>query len=330
VEEADVARLARERGVGIQEAAREARYAFFSRVAAEWGASRIALAHHADDQVETVLFRLIRGTGTRGLAGIPPVRGPIIRPLIDIPRDHIVAYCHAHGLPYRTDPSNRDMRYRRNRIRWALIPLLEERYNPRVREAVVRMARILRDEDDFLEGYAEGVYRSIAREVEAPGPDGSRAEVGEVFIARDALARLHRAVQRRVLRLALSRLRVPGKALGWDVIDRVLGGGDGVYPLPGGVAARVEELELRLQRQRPRTEAPGFDFPAAVPGVYRLEGIGCQLRLWREEAAVHRQEGLRGLLSAAAAEGEPGVWEAAIAWEAVRPPLRLRSRRPGD
>src|SRR5690606_7110870 len=201
VEEADVARMARQRGVGIQEAAREARYAFFSRVAEAWGAARIALAHHADDQVETVLFRLIRGTGTRGLAGIPPVRGPIIRPLIDVSREDIVAYCRRHRLPYRTDPSNRDMRYRRNRIRWELIPLLEERYNPRVREAIVRMARILRDEDDFLDRYADGVYRSIAREGEAPGPDGSRAEVQEVFIPRDALGGLHRAVQRRVLRL---------------------------------------------------------------------------------------------------------------------------------
>src|SRR5690625_1796301 len=287
IERTDVAALARTRGVGIQEAAREARYEFFLRLAKERGADRIALAHHADDQVETVLFRFLRGTGPKGLAGIPPVRGAIIRPLIEVTRETILDHCRRYDLPFREDPSNLDMRYRRNRIREELIPLIEERYNPAFRSAMIRLARIHREEDEFLEGYAADIYRSLAQEIAGPGAEGEPPVPSEVFLSREALAALHPAMARRVVRRALSRLRMPGKAMGWDVVQRVLEAVGGPFDLPGSIVCDPRPEEIHLYRRSSYTSKGGFDFPVTVPGHYRLGGDGGHIRLWREDVAAH-------------------------------------------
>lgn len=338
-EEADVAALAREQGVGIQEAAREARYRFFQRLARRWGADRIALAHHADDQVETVLFRFIRGTGPHGLAGIPPVRGPIIRPLIEVPKAAILQHLRVHGLPCRTDPSNVDVGYRRNRIRLELIPYIEERYNPAFRRAVLRLADILREEQDFLDEHGHGVYRSAAREVYGPGSQGEEAEVTDVYLSRDVLAQVHPAMRRRVVRIALARLRVSGKRLDWELVQRVLEGKGGPVDLPDGVSACFGPGEIHLYRRRLPAPEGGFDFLVDVPGRYRVGPRGGQVRLWRDDAAALYREGVAALLAELQEgekrrEGAPdfqlGPWEAALDWDRLRPPLRLRTRRPGD
>lgn len=338
-EEADVAALANERGIGIQEAAREARYRFFQRLARRWGADRIALAHHGDDQVETVLFRFIRGTGPRGLAGIPPVRGPIIRPLIEVPKSAILEHLRAHGLSYRADPSNVDVGYQRNRIRLELIPYIEERYNPAFRQAVMRLAHILREEQQFLDEHGQGVYRAAAREIQGPGSDGDGAEVSDVYISRDVLAQVHPAMQRRVVRTALTRLRVSGKRLDWELVQRVLEGEGGPMDLPDGAVAHFGPREIHLHRRRPPASEGGFDFPVDVPGRYRVGSGGAPVELWLEDAAALYREGVAALL-AELREGEKGkngdsgspdgTWEAALDWDRLRPPLRLRTRRPGD
>jgi tRNA(Ile)-lysidine synthase len=163
----DVASARRPHG-GLQEAARRARLAALVELAARRGASRVALGHQADDQAETVLFRVVRGTGLRGLAGIPYRRGPFIRPLLDVTRAEIARYLRRRSIPHVDDPSNADLRFARARVRHALLPLLAQE-NPRVREALVGLASAARaasldaDDDDVPADIGRRAASVVAR-----------------------------------------------------------------------------------------------------------------------------------------------------------------------
>ncbi|HEX6972374.1 MAG TPA: tRNA lysidine(34) synthetase TilS, partial [Limnochordia bacterium] len=226
-------------GLSLQMAARRARYAIFSELARAAGA-RVAIGHNADDQAETVLMRLIRGTGLRGLCGIPPVRGVFIRPLLGIPRAAIEAYCARFALPVRHDPSNASDAYLRNRIRRRLIPLIEREYNPRFRAAANRLAALLQADDAFLSDAAAEAYRRVARRepcgrwylpeevpfalAEEESASGAADEPGAVFAVRlDAaeLAALPLALRRRVVLAALREVGADAARLGVDAIDAV-------------------------------------------------------------------------------------------------------------
>ncbi len=209
---ADTRALAREGRLSTEEAARQARYAFLSRVAREWGPGpagpvRVATGHTADDQAETVLMRIIEGTGPHGLAGMAPLREEdgyvIVRPLLFARRRETLDYCRRLGLQARVDASNRDLRYRRNRVRAELIPFLEG-YNPRVVEALVRLADLARREGGFPE--AELLVRG-------PVPAGERPFAG-LPVAGETVIHLPRAdfmalderAAARLIREAVARL----------------------------------------------------------------------------------------------------------------------------
>lgn len=181
-------------GESTQDAARKLRYEALTAAAAEVGADRIAVGHTADDQAETVLMRLLRGTGLTGLAGIPPVRDGIIRPLIEVWGDQTRDYCRRHGLPVIDDPSNQSDRYLRNRVRHDLIPYIERQYNPAFRAALCRVAELARAEDEWLEAQAAQAYASAAVAGES-GPGWSR-------VRALGLRSLPVALARRVLRYA--------------------------------------------------------------------------------------------------------------------------------
>ena len=118
------------------------------------GADRIAVGHTADDQAETVLLHLLRGSGLRGLCGIPPVRAPIVRPLIHVSRADIMDYVRSHRLLFREDPSNDQRQYTRNRIRLDLLPALRQHYNPRLLQTLCRTAQLLADDEAALQAMA--------------------------------------------------------------------------------------------------------------------------------------------------------------------------------
>ena len=123
-------------------------------------ANKVALGHNLDDQTETLLMRLIRGTGTKGLGGISPVReGKFIRPLIEIPRTEIMNFLNKNNINYRIDKTNLEDIYHRNSIRLSLIPLLEKEYNPNLKQTLARMAHIIRQDNLYLEELAEKEYR---------------------------------------------------------------------------------------------------------------------------------------------------------------------------
>ena len=147
---------------GIEVWAREARYAFFQESAVATPLDYIATAHTQDDQAETVLFRLMRGSARRGLAGIPPVRDNwLIRPFLHCSRRAIDAYTKEKKLPYVTDPSNADLRFTRNKIRHVLLPFLEQEFSPQIRRHLASLAETTREEEDWLEELATNARARI-------------------------------------------------------------------------------------------------------------------------------------------------------------------------
>ena len=233
----NVAARAKRRRQSLETAAREARYAFFARVARERECPHVLLAHHADDQVETLLFNLLRGSGAAGLAGMSAhstrrvggIELHIHRPLLGVWREEIDAYIAAHALEFREDASNADPRHTRNRMRHEALPALEKAFGREVRRAMWRSAEILRAEDALLDSLV---------------PAGIAADIDTA-----ALRALPLAIQRRTLQ---AWLRAQGVAdVGFEEIERVralLDGPRAKVNLPGGVHARRRAKKLFIER----------------------------------------------------------------------------------
>jgi tRNA(Ile)-lysidine synthase len=220
----EVRQLRLEEGSNLQERARDERYGLAEELAARLGLQIMATGHTADDVAETVLMNLARGSGLRGLAGIPPVRGKIQRPLIEITRREVLDYLEELDQPYRTDPTNLTGKYARNRVRLEVLPILEELY-PGAARNVARAASLAREDLEVLEAMATGV-------VERRGE--------EVVLPLDALFGLRPALRRHAVRLAYSTLLPDAAPLPSALVETVLGlveGGEGtrMLDLPGGV-----------------------------------------------------------------------------------------------
>lgn len=302
VGEAHLAEVLQGGGANVQEAARDARYGFLQRTAEELGADRIAVGHTVDDQAETYLMRELRGSGAHGLAGIPPVRGNIIRPLIDASRTDVMAYLEGKGVSYVTDPTNLKPKYLRNKVRLELMPVLKG-YNPNIARTLARSADILRDEDLFMDSYAESLLPGLT------ASDGGWV----VRLTESVWAGLPLAVKRRVVRLLAGRLKGDQLGIGYEHVEDALGvldagaTGRGV-DLPGGV--RVESSYGMPVFYRPDGMPSGFEYPMPVPGIVDIPGIGSIVA----GPAPYTQDGV--------------VVE--FDMDRLAGPLSVRSRRPGD
>ncbi|MCF6290170.1 MAG: tRNA lysidine(34) synthetase TilS [Desulfobacterales bacterium] len=194
---------AENKGLSLEHAARDLRYAFLDKTAAREQADKIGLAHTADDQAEELLIRLIRGTGRAGLAGMKTIRaGRYIRPLLAIPKDELLRYLHDREIPWLRDSSNQDRSLLRNRVRQELLPFLAQRFNPNIRETLLRTATILQDEEALLAELcataAAGIFsqstdRQASEKDSAPPP---------LTLNLDRLRQQPRALQRRLLETA--------------------------------------------------------------------------------------------------------------------------------
>ena len=245
----DIAAAAKQTGRSLEDAARQARYAFLEDTAERSGAERIATAHHRQDNAETILLNLTRGTGLQGLTGIPPVRGQIVRPLLEVDRKDIDRYIKENNIPYVEDETNADPAYaRRNRLRLEVLPLLEE-IAPGCTGRMTRTAALLREENSHLQEEAAALL---------PPDQGEH----ESSIPVNLLKKQDEAVARRLVRLMASRL---GRELTAGQTEAVLRlGSGGCQDLGGGIFAvrkahrliisRKKELplgrELRMGKQR--------------------------------------------------------------------------------
>ena len=291
---ADVRARAARDGAGIEAAARDERRAFLETVRGAEGARWIALAHTGDDQAETVLLRLLRGSGSAGLGAMRARAGRVLRPLLGVTRADVVDHLAAHGLDWREDPTNADPKILRNRVRHELIPYLEARFNPALREALARTASVLAAEADVLRRTAASI--AVRR----------RGRVA--ILARAETVAAPRAIGRLAVRAAI---RSAGglRAVTLDHVDAVLdlaarpSASGRRLPLPGHREAAIHFDEIRVGP--PSSTAAAFDVALDVPGRAALPD-------GRVLVAQPRRRGGAGVVALPVG------------------PLTVRNRRPGD
>jgi tRNA(Ile)-lysidine synthase len=328
----DVPALARREKRSLEDAARVARYRFLREVA---GGQPIAVAHHADDQVETLLLHWLRGSGLAGLVGMPPRQGDIIRPLLVISRAEILAYCREHALTPLEDLSNRDPRFLRNRVRHELLPLLQE-LNPAIRRTLLRNAEVARIDLAWLETQVDSCWRSTV------------VSEQEQMITLDApaLRALPLSVQHHLLRRVTARLcegQSPLEPRHFLLLERLLteqaGGEERRLHLPGRLRAVIQTHSLRFGRRPTPEESNPLPLAAdelrlSIPGEAALPGTS-----WRVAAQPLPAKLARPVRDALEQEnwpevwrllGPPDRWAVYIDGASVSEHILVRTWRPGD
>jgi len=311
---ADVPAYIAHHGLSPEAGARELRYAALREAASAFRASIVALGHTLDDRAETFVLNLLRGSGVDGMAGMPATRSTCdlhyVRPLIDCSREQIEAYAKTNRIPFREDPSNRDRRYVRNRVRHQLMPLLET-FNPSVRHAVARASEALTDVSDYLNDEADKLLQ--------------RAYIGsdDTGCAWEAqtLCRAHRALQLQALRRAIRRVKTDLDGITADHLEAMFNllrearSGRSVA-LPGALTARYQADRLIVEHAAPTGEPMSpIEVPLSHDGMTDVAQLG-----WR--FAVDTMHGSHPHPS--------GQLEARLDADTMDGPLAVRNRRAGD
>jgi len=309
-------RLRHGTGISLQSEARAARYTFFEQLCGRHGLAAVATGHTADDQAETLLLWLLRGSGLQGLAGIPMMReGRVIRPLLHERRATLLDYLAARGLTYRTDSSNMKSLYQRNRIRHELLPQLHG-YNPRVVETLARTSEILAEDAALLDEIERDRWSRVA----------VQSVVGRVVLDCEQLAAFPLSLQRRLIRRAWATLHGTSTGLTWrhvtTVLQKILAGKtDSRLHLPGGVHVSRKGGQMIVEDSRSRACQEVIPWSAGmvlpVPGEVVL-GDGrrmCAELVAREAVSIPRRQTDPWRFEIDAAQAET---------------LIVRSWRPGD
>lgn len=322
----DVGEFAARQHLSLEDAARRLRYAFLFDQARRVGAQAVAVAHTADDQVETLLLNLLRGAGMAGLKGMRyrtflsewDTAIPLVRPLLGVWREEVLAYCDQHQLQPRQDATNDDLTYQRNRVRHVLIPQMQA-FNPQVKQALWRTAQALAADHDVLQPVVVAALAGCRRE----------SASGALALDLEALRRLDAGLLRLVLRQALSELRPGERNLGFDEIEQAA---DFVHA-PTRSGSRRLAANLALEIAGGRVVLRAVDAALPVTGWLRLE----QAANLPVPGSVELAYGWR--LSAEIYPGVPAdippedLRAAQHAWldaDVLRMPLRVRARQRGD
>lgn len=279
---ADVPAYAREHHVSLETAARELRHDWFARLLGDGKCDKIATAHTQDDQAETVLMRILRGTGTRGLAGISPWQRQkaLIRPFLSASRKEIEEYLGSLRQPWREDSSNQDLRHARNKVRHELLPLLEREYNPAIRQTLADLAEVARGDEEYWQTELTGL---MARLVRSGKPSRSgRSNRRQMTLAVDlaTLQALPLAIQRRLLRGMGEQF---GVALEFKHIQELLvfasqASQAKTLELPRGLVARRSLRELQITNDVESDAVPEYCYSLRVPGETTVPELGITIR----------------------------------------------------
>lgn len=325
LESVDAAAEARKRHLSVEEAGRALRYEAFDRIAGQVGADRIAVAHNENDQAETVLWNLVRGSGLQGLGGIRPVRGRIIRPLLFLGRPEIEQILQAQGIAWRTDRTNLTCEYTRNRIRRQLLPQLEQELNPQAIGHIASAAQRLQEVQEYLNVQCEAIAKTCVQ----------RADDG-IYLELAGYGQQHALLQKELLKHCISLLR---DGAGWKDIGSVhlaalerlccLPCGKSCV-LPGGIRAeRVERMTadgkagqkqpmVRFWLEERRAEKTGTDIPLRPGTEQQVGALRIQSALL-DAARVQPDEILQ--------EKKYTKW---LSYDTIKSGVCFRRRRAGD
>lgn len=255
------------RKLSLEEAARILRYSFLFSLSRQFDFAKVATGHHKQDQAETVLMNFLRGSGSRGLRGMPGGEGVLIRPLLNCRKEELIQYCHQKGYEPCEDESNEDQRFLRNRIRHDLMPHLKQKYNPNMESTLGQLAEIMRDEYEFLRQTALEKYNLYITPGEKP------------LIGRSLLVQ-PKAVQRELVRLCLEKKRGHLQGFTFDHVERILQLLEDDRPaeiqLPGSMYARRTYQGILLT-DAPLKLSPGIEPPGVVleiPGKTSVHPLG--------------------------------------------------------
>jgi len=334
----DVAKKAKKERANLEDAARRARYDYFRSLAESGACGRIVVAHTADDQAETVLAHLLRGTGLAGLGGIHPVAGPVIRPLLNVCRSELRRFLRTRKQTWREDATNRDTQRMRARIRKKLLPLLERQFQPAVVKHLTSLAQLAREDEAFLDAMAEERATVLVQK----SGEGTRIPIDnlfeplkrKVFDTKNTEGREKtgetEALSKRMVRRIVESLKPREGQLGAGHVQAVLqlarsGQSGSLLPLPGGVEVRrerdalvfqtVENAGVRTDRSAPREYEYKIDLARGETEVNVTE-LGCVFRLKVIDWPLKR--------------GETSRDGAVLDRDRLLFPMVLRNWRPGD
>lgn len=325
VESCNLTKIAQKKKLTLEEAAREYRYMFYFRTAKKFGANKIALGHNADDQVETVLMRFLRGSGLEGLMGIPPVRGKIIRPLIECTREEIEDYCQEHKIKYRIDSTNKEAIYFRNKIRLELLPLLAHEYNENIKDVILRLRIIISEISEYLQQKTETIFKEIA-ELE---------DQGKVIINLERLNSLPLVFKRRIIRKSIEVVIGNLNSISFAHNDEILrlienqSGEKEIY-LPNNLRIKKVYNQLIIYKNKIFKlhqlvdVSTLWEYNLSVPGHTEIKPLGIKV-----EVKVLDFEDVKTSLHYNRKKSDSEFAEL-IDYNKVKHPLKLRNRRIGD
>jgi tRNA(Ile)-lysidine synthase len=335
----EVAKKAKKERANLEDAARRARYDYFRSLAESGACTRIAVAHTADDQAETVLAHLLRGTGLAGLGGIHPVADPVVRPLLTARRSELRAYLRHKKQNWREDLTNRDTKRMRARIRSKLLPLLAKQFQPAIVEHLATLAELAREDEAALQSHAESRVLALAKETEGtvriPASDiaglkSASRSLQETNRENEQIAITSAAIRKRMIRRITANIKPRAGQLGANHVEAVLelarsGQSGSSLSLPGGVEVRRERDTLVFRaaenaeggsgRHAAREYAYNIDLAGGSQNV-KVPELGCVFRLRVIDWPPQR--------------GETNSGEKVLDRDRLRSPLVLRNWRPGD
>lgn len=314
----DVAAFADNNNYSIEEAGRLIRYERLMEVLDKKSAAHIAVAHHRDDQAETVFLNLLRGAGLDGLCGMSDIKDKIIRPLLMVSKSEIEAYIKRNGLFYRIDSSNFENNYLRNTVRNVIFPEIKRRTGTDISASLLRMQRVLKTDRDFLNQYAEDKFKDILI-----SEDDKR-----VVLKRNELSELHQAIAGRIIRIALER--IAGSLKGFEsvhadmALSLVSRDGNRTAELPKGITVTAEYDRVEFSYKTDRKKDEPFSFRLSVPSVVELPANRMRIETW----LISRDEYIEkfGKIEKAKENSLTQLFD----YGKIKEGIYIRSRMPGD
>jgi len=324
VKSCNLTEIARKEHLTLEEAAREHRYKFYLETVKKFKTNKIALGHNVDDQVETVLMRFLRGSGLEGLIGIPPVRGKIIRPLIECSREEIEEYCKENKIGYRVDSSNKEVVYFRNKIRLELLPLLSKDYNKNIKDTILRLRSIISEVSAYLNQETELLFKEIVRK--------GNSEVAIIDLKK--FTSLPLALKRRIIRKSIEVVKGNLYTISFRHNNEILElteyqlGEKEIY-LPDNLRAKkiynkIIIYKKRISKDRTEEIPTPWEYDILIPGKTEIKSLSIKVEIKTLDSAEIKSSLYFNR------KKSKGEFLEFIDYNKVKLPLKLRNRRSGD